>query len=559
MCRIKDQNKEHHNLALQVLSWITNAVRPLRLEELQHAVSVEIEDDDIDDGPLESAALIVSVCAGLVTVDAESRNVRLVHFTVEEFFRESHNKWFPHGNNVIAKTCLTYLSFNAFGKGPASALHNSFEFNNLKTSLDARLEKYALLRYAAQNWSTHIHQASLTLKEVQSIAMKFLGDELKVAAAYQAYKAATIVPLANFLRMARFGFPEKLPGIHLVVKMQCEAFARSWQACGGDINAKDEYGETALLDSGRVKNLGMTRCLLDSGVDVNGSSCGGYTALMAAASRGWAEGVKLLLGRGAEANAKTNNQSTALHNACCASSYLEASQRSCAGLLLQAGADIDARDRGGNTPLLVAAGRGAQNEAVVELLLEHKADVNLVNVRGESALMTASWHHDMDGAIIKLLLQYEANVHLVNLHGRSALMIAVMGLGYEEKVKLLLQHGADVNVVDVNGQSALMISVHCLHVKAAELLLQNGADVNVVDKEEKTVVNIASDGYLQRRGTWDDVRDMMRILSLGGLNEQNREKARSFVCEYLYTDKELVQMLSSPPQTVATAEATWEE
>jgi Ankyrin repeats (3 copies)/Ankyrin repeat len=391
MCRIQDQHKEYRQLALQVLSWTTNAVRALRLEELQHAVSVETEDDDIDDGPSESAALIVSVCAGLVTVDAESRNVRLVHFTVEEFFRESHYKWFPDGNKVIAKTCLTYLSFDAFGNVPASDNFFVGPVNpkNLKNPLDARLERYALLRYAAQNWSTHIRQASLTLKEVQSIAMKFLGDELKVAAADQAYEAATRAYPWDSKAMV-----EKLPGIHLVVKMQCEAFAISWQACGGDINAKDKFGETALLESGRVKTLGITRCLLDSGADVNSSSNYGTTALMFAAMEGWDEGAKLLLGREAEPNAKTDSQSTALHDACCASSYSpEAFRGSCVGLLLKAGADIDARDYIGDTPLLKAAAGSGQNQAVIKLLLEHKADVNLVNLKGQSALMIAAQRH----------------------------------------------------------------------------------------------------------------------------------------------------------------------
>jgi uncharacterized protein len=352
--------------------------------------------------------------------------------------------------------------------------------------------------------------------------MKFLGDELKVAAAYQAYKAATMVNRLHFRLMAK-RLPEKLPGIHLVVKMQCEAFARSWQACGGDINAKDEYGETALLDSGRVKNLGITRCLLDSGADVNGSSCRGYTALMAAASRGWAEGVKLLLGRGAEASAKNDIQLTALHQAChVRSSDSETFPESCTELLLEAGADIEAHDYYGNTPLLEAAARSGQNEAVIELLLEHKADVNLVNVQGESALM-----------------------------------IAVMRPGHEEKVKLLLQHGADANVVDVKGQSALMICVQRLHVKTAELLLQNAADVNVVDKKGKTVVGVVFDGYWKR---WDDVRDMIRILLLAGLSEQNRKDALSLVFSIPDADKEVVRMLSTPRlQTVATAEPTWEE
>jgi hypothetical protein len=48
--------------------------RPLQIEELQHAVTVRRGDKDIEDGVLAEPALTVSVCAGLVTIDAESRN-----------------------------------------------------------------------------------------------------------------------------------------------------------------------------------------------------------------------------------------------------------------------------------------------------------------------------------------------------------------------------------------------------------------------------------------------------------------------------------------------------
>lgn len=93
--RIRIQPEDHCHLALRALSWIFKAQRPLAVEELQHALAGEPGHQDIDDERLTSEALIVSVCAGLVTIDAQSRGFRLVHYTVEEFFKEKGYEWFP--------------------------------------------------------------------------------------------------------------------------------------------------------------------------------------------------------------------------------------------------------------------------------------------------------------------------------------------------------------------------------------------------------------------------------------------------------------------------------
>ena len=151
MYRIQHQHGEYCELALKVLSWISKARRPLQVEEVQHAVSVEVGDNDIEEGPLEAPTLLVSVCKGLVTVDTESRNFRLVHFTVEEFFKKSHYQWFPGAENMIAKTCLTYLSFDAFGQGGCET----------KSDWEARSRKYVLMEYAAINWMAHVGQANI--------------------------------------------------------------------------------------------------------------------------------------------------------------------------------------------------------------------------------------------------------------------------------------------------------------------------------------------------------------------------------------------------------------
>ncbi len=87
------------------------------------------------------------------------------------------------------------------------------------------------------------------------------------------------------------------------------------------------------------------------------------------------------------------------------------------GFLLQSSADANARDRDGNTPLiLAAAGRWADG---LQLLIAVHADVNRRNNGGETALIKAVQVNDADGA--KRLLDAGANPDLTdNLAGRSA-------------------------------------------------------------------------------------------------------------------------------------------
>ncbi len=79
MERIEGQMSGHKVLATRVLSWITCAKRPLEKVELQHALAIKVEKSELDQGDLPHIEDMVSVCAGLVTVDEESGIIRLVH------------------------------------------------------------------------------------------------------------------------------------------------------------------------------------------------------------------------------------------------------------------------------------------------------------------------------------------------------------------------------------------------------------------------------------------------------------------------------------------------
>jgi hypothetical protein len=114
MKRIQSQEAGFHELAKRVLSWITCARRPLTTLELRHALAVEVGDSELGEDNLQEIGEIVSVCASLVSIDEKSDIIRLVHYTTQEYFERTQTSWFPEAHRDIARTCITYLSFDTF-------------------------------------------------------------------------------------------------------------------------------------------------------------------------------------------------------------------------------------------------------------------------------------------------------------------------------------------------------------------------------------------------------------------------------------------------------------
>ncbi|KAH7022160.1 ankyrin repeat protein, partial [Ilyonectria destructans] len=134
MERINEQKPSVRRLANKVLSWITCAKRPLTTLELQHALAVEVGDTKLDEENIERIERIVSVCAGLVTVDKESGIIRLGHYTTQEYFEQMQTQFFPDAETYIATICGTYLSFIVFKSGPCltdDELEEGLQINRL--------------------------------------------------------------------------------------------------------------------------------------------------------------------------------------------------------------------------------------------------------------------------------------------------------------------------------------------------------------------------------------------------------------------------------------------
>ncbi|PVH96166.1 hypothetical protein DM02DRAFT_465952, partial [Periconia macrospinosa] len=86
MRRIRSQSQEDIDLAERLLSWIVYAKRPLTVIEVQHALTVEKDDNHFDQEGIPDEGLMIGACAGLVTIEMKSEVIRLVHHTAQEYF-----------------------------------------------------------------------------------------------------------------------------------------------------------------------------------------------------------------------------------------------------------------------------------------------------------------------------------------------------------------------------------------------------------------------------------------------------------------------------------------
>ncbi|KAH6643577.1 hypothetical protein C7974DRAFT_985 [Boeremia exigua] len=102
--RIDGQLRQDGILAKRVLSWISYAKRPLTTAEICHALAVESDDDEFNSDNIPDTEDILSVCAGLVTVDGGSQVIRLVHYTAQDYLESIRETWIPHARYEIASS-----------------------------------------------------------------------------------------------------------------------------------------------------------------------------------------------------------------------------------------------------------------------------------------------------------------------------------------------------------------------------------------------------------------------------------------------------------------------
>ena len=191
--------------------------------------------------------------------------------------------------------------------------------------------------------------------------------------------------------------------------------------------------------------------------------------------------------------------------------------------LIKNGADVNAKDKNGVTPLMLASFGSLDSDAVkaVKALIKAGANVNAKDDTGTTPLMWATNIFQNPDAI-KVLIKAGADVNAKDNKGITPLMHAIYNIPLDESfkqatIKALIKAGADVNAKDNNGRTPLMRAANLENLDALKILIKAKANVNAKDNEDNTPLLWAT-----RRNAKTDVIKLL-IKSGADVNAKNNE------------------------------------
>jgi uncharacterized protein len=206
-------------------------------------------------------------------------------------------------------------------------------------------------------------------------------------------------------------------------------------------------------------------------------------------------------------------------------------------VLLDNGADIEARNERGETPLFTAVAN--HNAQMVKLLLEKGAQVSARDNYRETPLTEAA--SSMESDMLPILLAAKPDSEQQD----AALLEAVKSgpvvireadapaaqndhapqpmaeFPWVTNVRLLLDAGADIETRDEEGSTPLMRAATYAQTETFKLLLERGAKINVRDKGGRTLlIAAACDCAI---ATMDSTYEIMKLLLEKGVNVNARD------------------------------------
>jgi ankyrin repeat protein len=202
---------------------------------------------------------------------------------------------------------------------------------------------------------------------------------------------------------------------------------------GFDITTRDDNGKTVVYYAVSCGQTDLLKLLIAHGAETNITfidkgfrEYSEVTYLMKAAGNGHTEVVRILIENGAKVN-KVNSQGfSAIHYASTKGSLVGTVQGkegdfvNTINLLIESGADVNAKNRENKTCLIRASNCGFDN--IVEALLAHGADVNARDKDNYTALIFACINGNLE--TVKLLMEHGADPKHKNNKGNTALMEA---------------------------------------------------------------------------------------------------------------------------------------
>jgi ankyrin repeat protein len=512
MERIVEQEPDTRKLAIGALSWLIHAFEPLSKEELQHALGAGLAIDHgepkLDEDILPDIEEVISTCAGMVTVDESTGEVRLIHYTTFDYLWDTQEQWFPRMDALqrIVRTCLFYMS--QYYNPDEGALAPSFQ------------STYPFGWHAQYNWGMYARHLPICEEVIDFL----LDDErvefhdpfehrpdhtgLQFACSWGIHYAIPRLlehnPHAYLMKdgagrtplMLAVGGPRGVRSDDRTERARTlrilhETTVRLLYE-GSTIDYPITQSHTAEALKYAVGNENMFKLLVRLGdLDLNFRGKSGRSPLSFAVGLGDDIIVKLLLDSGqVEVDLQDDMGRTPLSYA--PQSYTSPLQgKRIVEMLLNAGADANLKDNGGRVPLIHAAGGpdtyGVEDGLIPLLAATKEGELNSKDPGGHTVLSHAVAKGF--GILVQLLVDREiVNPNTTDELGRSPLFYGAMGKIEDEDeptgvVDTLLQrNGIDVNQRDFTGSTPLSAAARLGNIRMVSLLL-NRPDIALDDED----------------------------------------------------------------------------
>jgi ankyrin repeat protein len=286
--------------------------------------------------------------------------------------------------------------------------------------------------------------------------------------------------------------------LHLAAANDTDDIIALLVKAGADVNAKDDRGRTPLLVAvtngyGGVK---ATPPLIAAGADLKTRYKAGNSIVFEAANSDAPVPLQALVKAGAELDAPNDQGDTPL--------LLAASLgRKVTPLLIKLGANVNAKNKEGDTPLISAA-EGGELESI-RLLIEAKADVNaaddqtrtaLLNVTNITAAQMNSFKIDEAAVtkMVEMLLAAGADVKAKRKYDATTPLMAAAREGHADAVGLLVVAKSPLNSKsDPDGYTPLIEAAKAGHAEVVKRLLAAGADPKIKDRVGRSALAWAAD------------------------------------------------------------------
>ena len=493
-----------------LLRLVAYAQRPLNTKEVEHALGISPETDELLDEEIIPASALISRCAGLVTLD-ENYEIVFSHYTIDGYFATRRDDFFEDGHKYMAEICLHYLNLQELRKGAVQGEEEGAQF-------DARLKMYPFLEYASLFWGAHAHASQDN--ETLELAYEFIRNDERRSTSVQALWFSSDEMTADW--RSRTGTSP----LRLAMYFKYEKLADRLLKSGADANIQDVFGMTPLMWAAQVGDVEMTSSILKLPIPLNAINNDGETALHLAIShrhedvtavlvdqrdvdvnvpaggkRGtrsmtplmhaiWREEInivrKLLTRDDILVNNKDSQGLAAIHWAAFARNpeIMEA-------LVKVASIDLEPMHDRTSPPLILAAYR--DNAYAVRALLDAGANINIreseLDARG-TALMRAA---DRDCvSVVHELLKRQIDWNAKDSYERTAVHSAAINGSIDSLAVLLSLRDVEVNIQDINGNTPLHDAAGLIHdSKCLELLLSKGADIEIANNRGKTPIDTA--------------------------------------------------------------------